>query len=345
MHDERDLDLIDRRLIYELDRDSRQPITKIARKLRISSQKAEYRIAQLLKRNLIIGFPTVVDYKRFGYTGFAFVIKTRPIPSKEKEELVRKVVRHPNTVTFFEGEGAWNFYFWTLAQDVVIANETISQICEILKDYIIDSQLLVHTGAYLYGRTWLYDDEGMKETVGLHSEASGPKSKAGGVSLMPYGIQLARLRVDDTDMKILKWLSYDARISTIALAKKISSTPDIVRYRIKNLVKNGVIKRFTILTTPEKYGHYFVRVFIKLAINSHPKREEIRDFLLRNPGTFRVITVLGRYDMIIDTMIRKDEDLRDFLRGLADAFSGDIVEHEVMRITNIRKSNYFFTPP
>jgi Lrp/AsnC family transcriptional regulator for asnA, asnC and gidA len=340
MHEEKELDLLDRRLIYELDRDSRQAVTKIARKLRISSQKAEYRIGQLEKKGVILGYPAIIDYKKLGYSWYALVIKTRPIPTRKKAEIISKILANPNTLTFFEGEGRWNFYYGTLATDVVIADASISQVHELLKDYVMESHLLIHTGAYYYGRKYLYDPADFE---GAYGDAARDAKWDTEFKEVSYGQQISKAKTDVTDMKILQWLSSNSRISTIELAKRIKSTPDIVRYRIKNLIKSGLLKKFTVLLDPGKTGYSLVRIFIRLHFHTKAKRDEIRSFLHKYP-VFRIISMVGRYEMLMDVLVTHDDELRQLLDDLIDSFPDAIVERETMRIRRIWRSNYFFTP-
>ncbi len=344
-NEEQRLDLTDRRLIYELDRDSRQPVTKIAKKLRISSQTAEYRIGQLQKRGVIMHFPTIHDYKKLGYTWYGLLVKTRPIPTKKKETILRRLANNPNTISLFEGDDRWNFCYGTLASDVVVANSYISQINELFKDYLVDSQLLIHTGAYQYGRRYLYWDEG---DIAAPQKVEGEKAESYEArkikTASSYGMDVVEFKIDETDMSVLKWLSLNARIHTVELAKKIHSNPDVVRYRIKNLVKNGIIKRFTVFLNPEKYGHCWTNTFLKLAVNTKERRDQMRAFLQRYPHTFRVITTLGRYDMLIDTLTTDDNALKKMLDELVDAFPDTIMEKEQVRINRVLRGNYFFSP-
>jgi DNA-binding Lrp family transcriptional regulator len=55
------LDLLDRKILYELDFNSRIPLSILARKLNISKQVAKYRIDSLVKRDIIKGFYTDIN--------------------------------------------------------------------------------------------------------------------------------------------------------------------------------------------------------------------------------------------------------------------------------------------
>ena len=50
------LDLIDRKLLAELDKDSRQPISALAKKVRLSKQAVKQRLEKLERNKIILGY-------------------------------------------------------------------------------------------------------------------------------------------------------------------------------------------------------------------------------------------------------------------------------------------------
>jgi Lrp/AsnC family transcriptional regulator of lysine biosynthesis len=68
------------------------------------------------------------------------------------------------------------------------------------------------------------------------------------------------MKTDDIDIKILSILRKNARTPNVEIAKSVGLTEGAVRRRIENLVKNGVISKFTIET---KSGLYFGIVMVK----------------------------------------------------------------------------------
>ena len=59
------LDIIDRRILYELENDARIPITQLAKKLRQSREKLNYRLSNLQKEGYIRKFVCMINASRF----------------------------------------------------------------------------------------------------------------------------------------------------------------------------------------------------------------------------------------------------------------------------------------
>jgi len=62
------------------------------------------------------------------------------------------------------------------------------------------------------------------------------------------------MKIDSTDIQILKHLQDDARISLRELGKKLSIPHTTVFTRVNKLVKNGIIKKFSAVLHPHELG-------------------------------------------------------------------------------------------
>ena len=63
-----------------------------------------------------------------------------------------------------------------------------------------------------------------------------------------------KISMDNIDLEILKILKDDARAKYVDIAEKVGLTEGAVRRRIKRLLSDGVIKKFTIETSVEFEG-------------------------------------------------------------------------------------------
>ena len=120
-------------------------------------------------------------------------------------------------------------------------------------------------------------------------------------------------KVDKIDQKILSELSKDSSISIPKLAKKINVNSSVVYSRIKRLLKNKLIERFTIEINNKKLG-YGVKSLTGINMDSK-QRDNIIQELFKIPGVREVSEVTGRFDILI-TMYA--ENLSDMYRIVSD---------------------------
>ncbi len=104
-------------------------------------------------------------------------------------------------------------------------------------------------------------------------------------------------------MNILSELSNDASISVPKLAKKINTNTSVVYSRIKRLLKQKLIQRFTIDVNDKELG-YGVKSVTGINMDSK-KRDNIIDSLFSIDGVREISEVTGRFDIMV-TMYAKN---------------------------------------
>jgi len=109
--------------------------------------------------------------------------------------------------------------------------------------------------------------------------------------------------VDKIDQKILSELSKDSAISIPKLSEKINVNSSVVYSRIRRLLKNKLIERFTIEINNKELG-YGVKSLTGINMDSK-QRDIVIQELFKIPGVREVSEVTGRFDILV-TMYAKN---------------------------------------
>jgi Lrp/AsnC family transcriptional regulator of lysine biosynthesis len=113
--------------------------------------------------------------------------------------------------------------------------------------------------------------------------------------------------MDDTDAKILNLLRENARMKNTEIARHVNLTERAVRARIEKLVREGVIRKFTVETSPVGVEGI---VLIDTQVDRTPaikdKAREVSDLVFECSGDFDVAVRL-RADTLDDLNKRVDE--------------------------------------
>jgi DNA-binding Lrp family transcriptional regulator len=117
--------------------------------------------------------------------------------------------------------------------------------------------------------------------------------------------------VDTINKEILNILTLDARTPYLQIAQKLDVSEGMIRQRVKKLVENGEIKKFTINTNRS------ANAIIGLKINAK-KNLDILEKKLIDLGAHKISHVSGRFDLIVETYLAKDElnEMLDKIRVL-----------------------------
>lgn len=121
-------------------------------------------------------------------------------------------------------------------------------------------------------------------------------------------------RLNDVDIKILKALTSDARLSSRQLAKHCCTSTSTALSRIKKLEENGIIKGYTALLDHEKLG-YTLTVVSELTV-SKGRLLEVENEIAKLPNVCCVYDVTGLIDAIIIAKFKNREELSKFAKRL-----------------------------
>ncbi|MFH0927304.1 MAG: Lrp/AsnC family transcriptional regulator, partial [Candidatus Micrarchaeota archaeon] len=157
-HSPRKLDSLDRKILYELDTDSRQPAAKIAKKARAPVRRVEERIADYEKSGRILNRLAVIDYRGSdAYTFYVCNIKVNNIDSVEEDRILKKIALMPQSTLIFKSLGAWDILIGTMGKDIFEAKGNFNSFFALFGDKIAKRMIVTHMGAYHYGRRYLLE--------------------------------------------------------------------------------------------------------------------------------------------------------------------------------------------
>lgn len=122
------------------------------------------------------------------------------------------------------------------------------------------------------------------------------------------------MRLDKTDVKILKTLLSDARLSSRQIAKQCGVSIGTVLSRVKKMEKEGIIKGYSALLDQEKLG-YELTVVSEITV-SKGRLLEMENAIARLPNVCCVYDVTGLTDAIIVAKFKNREELSKFTKRL-----------------------------
>ena len=122
------------------------------------------------------------------------------------------------------------------------------------------------------------------------------------------------MHLDETDVKILKALTLDARLSSRQIAKQCGVSIGTVLSRIKRMENEGIIRGYSALLDHEKLG-YELTVVSEITV-SKGRLLEVENEIARLPNVCCVYDVTGLIDAIIVAQFKNREELGKFTKRL-----------------------------
>lgn len=316
------LDLKDRKILYELDNNSRQTFHQIAKKVRLSKDSVIYRINKLQEQGIIKQFHTVIDTGKLGFISFRLYLKLQnTTPEKEKE--IIEFLKAQKIITWLISiDGEYNLGFWILTKSTKEMSQLWKSILGKYNDYIEKRWLTIFTKVSYFPRIYLLEKEHNTEEHVFITEAEETK-------------------LDKLDLNILSLLSHNARIPILEISEKLKVTPKTITSRIKQLEEKKVIIAHRTIFDLEKLGYQHFKVHFNLHNTTKEKEEQFRFFIKQHPNIIFDNEVLGGDDIEIEVQVKSLQDLRAILNQIKKQFSSIIRNYKYMLFYQEHKFVFF----
>ncbi len=133
------------------------------------------------------------------------------------------------------------------------------------------------------------------------------------------------MKLDLYDWKILNQLDLDCRQSDAEIGKKTRLSKQVVNYRIKKLLHEGIITSFYPHINLAKLGYGVHKIYLQFRSLKQEKEEEIWNYLIKQQNIIWVVSCSGKWDLIFGiaskTIEQFDNVLADFMNKYSDYIS------------------------
>lgn len=304
------LNKIDKRILYELDVNARQPLNGIAKKLKINKDTLKYKIKRMEDENIILGYQTFVNHGKLGFFGTRFNLKLQNTTPEIEEDIV-KTIKEDSKVGFFVSvEGNIDYSIWVVTKSIQELNEFWQKLQEKFQQYLQEVKIGIYTRIDHYPRSSLID-------------------KNNTVSFPFYTVDSPE-KIDNVELHLLKLISKNARISIIELAHQLKITTKTAASKIKSLEKRGIISGYSVILNVEKLGYQYYKLHIDLQNTTTQLLRKWNQFLLMHPYVTYRDYVIGGNSTEIEMQLPGEKELRNFIDEMKREFSPIIRQHEVL---------------
>jgi len=305
------LNKIDKRILYELDVNARQPLNTVAKKLKINKDTLKYRIKRMEDEKIILGYQTFVNHGKLGYFGTRFNLKLQNTTPEIEEDIVKTIKENPKVGFFASVEGSIDYSIWVVTKSIQELNEFWQKLQEKFQQYLQEVKIGIYTKIDHYPRTSLID------------------KKDNTISIPFYTIDSPE-KIDNIELHLLKLVSKNARMPIIELARQLKITPKTAASKIKSLEKRGIISGYSVILNVEKLGYQYYKLHIDLQNTTPQLLRKWSQFLLTHPYVTYHDYVIGGNGTEIEMQLPGEKELRDFIDEMKREFSQIIRQHEVL---------------
>jgi DNA-binding Lrp family transcriptional regulator len=313
------LDIKDRRILYQLDLNSRQSLTQIGKKVRLRKDVVAYRIKRMQQDGIITGFWTHIDAYKLGYIVFRFYLVYQYVTPEIKNKIIDYLVKDKRTWVVESIIGRYDLGVFVWVRNITEFYQFWEKLLDNYGDYFSEKIFSIYISAYSYPSSYLIENE-YRESDRLKYEITGVGTE---------------VQTDGYDIHLLNLIAENARIPLVALANELDCSTQMVNNRLKVLIKKGVVQGFRVGIDISKLGlkPFKIDVYLK----EHTQRKAIMEYVKNNPNLVFIGTSAGVSDLELEPDLKDSDQIHYMLEDINLKFPGAIRKYEYISIQQVHK--------
>jgi Lrp/AsnC family transcriptional regulator for asnA, asnC and gidA len=315
------IDSKDREILYQLDLDSRQSFAKIGKTVGLSKTVIAYRVNKLIENKIIKTFYTVIDAFKLGYISFRIYLVYQYMTQEKEKEIIDYFTKQKLNWWTISAEGRFDLAVIMWVKNINDFYSFWEETLRRYRDYFLEQQFSVYIQLYTYRHSYLLDDVN--------------KSDRTKFEIMGGGQQVA---IDDLDFRLLRLIAPNARIPVKELAQKLNATVAVVNYRLKKLMREGVIQGFRTDIDFGKLGYQFFKADIDL--KDYKQRGKIINYAKTSPNLVRIDKSVGISDLELEYHVQSLDQFHQIMKDLINKFPDVIKKYKYVYASRLHKMNY-----
>lgn len=311
------IDHRDREILKLLNKNSREPDSAIARRLRISKQAVSYRIRKMQENGIIKNFYTEFNLSRLGYNSYYVFLELEKITNRTEQWIIAEITKEANIGWVINGVGKSNIILLVYAKTLGEFEELYAHIKNVCSQYLRDASFAILTKSQKLSYRFLGVDFESMQTE-----------------------KLQETDLDNIDIRLMGEIAHNAREKVMDMARNTKISSDIVRYRLKKLQNSGIINGFRTKLDISRLGFQWHLLLFRLQPINDSIRKKLIGYLMNQKETYYLTSTIGNYDLMADLHVASSADVRDFIFRLRDKFPEAIKSFESLLIFREYKLSY-----
>lgn len=312
------LDLKDRKILHELDKNARIFYSEIAKRIRLSKNSVINRIRELEREGIILGYNALVNVNSIGYTTYDVYLKFKNTSSEKEKEIIDKAIANKDIWLVAKVEGNINLSLLISAKTPEEFEGIWAPFYAKVRPYVEVTRIALLLEYHHFQRKYLLEGAVDKTTIIGRRENKS---------------------IDDIDEKILRLLSADARMPLLELSRRTKLTTKTVAARIKRLEKERIILGYRANIHFGKMGYVYYKVMID--VKDLSLRRKMYEYIRSHKNVVYYDKFIGGKDFEFDMEVDSFATFLSCIDSLKQEFGEAINSIEYFNPTVIYKSEYF----
>ncbi len=311
---------LDKKILFELDKDGRASFSEIARIIGSTPQVVKYHYEQLMENRIIEKFWAFIDYDKADYSFFwGYWLKFSGITKEKEAEMYANFNANKFIPIIMRCDGYYDCFLGIISRDIFHHNEILQRIFAKYGSYITTSDIFVGLGFIKFPRTYLADKQNEFQKFSI----------SGGT--------VEKIKLSEIDRKIMSLLQINGRMEFTEIAKILGVSAGLIHKHFNKLEKNGIITKITYTINYPEVGLILYRVCFKIIQFDQKRIDDLYKFCCLHPNITNYVKGMGAWELLLDIEVEDREFLRDLIRETKNEFKDIIRQVEINEVYRLDK--------
>jgi Lrp/AsnC family transcriptional regulator, regulator for asnA, asnC and gidA len=297
------LDLKDKKILFELDRNSRQSNSELARRVELNKNTLNYKIKRMEEEKIILGYYVVIDPSKLGFIGFRIYFNFFNSSAEKEKEIIDWLIKRKESGVVVGVENPYDVAVYVLTKSIKEFDDFWLDFKKQFREFIWKERIYLTSKVYHFKRKYLLNSKNYEHDLVFYSEKEN---------------------YDHLDFKILKMLAKNARTSILDIADKLKTPERTIAFRIKQLEKKKIIRSYRANINVAKLGYDYYK--LNCVLNNMKNFEKVIQFSQEHPNVVYLNRTISELDLELDIEIKGRKELLEFIKELKGKFNVRDVE-------------------
>ncbi|MBS3112223.1 Lrp/AsnC family transcriptional regulator [Candidatus Woesearchaeota archaeon] len=318
----KELDLIDRKILYLLCKNARFSNTVIAKNLNLSREVVSYRIKRMEDSDFLKGCITLIDPRKLGF--IEIIVYFKLISLNNEKEVIEFITNKKGIVGVKTCSGKYDLQIIFSAKELENIHENIRELLEKYNNIISNYDVLTIVDMNFLGMGLILEKDAEQINIIKDSKGSSFLKEFLEISKKDYVPNKA-------DKNIMEIIQSNARISIVEISKETSLSPITVKNKISNLVNCGIIKSFVPYFTMANLGYQWYEIFFRFKDFNERKFIE---YIKQHKNIVWYVKFIGKWDYQISVFAKNHSHFHEILNEFRNEFNDSLSEYESVIVFN-----------
>ncbi|MBT3721680.1 Lrp/AsnC family transcriptional regulator [archaeon] len=314
------LDIKDKKILYQLESNSRQPLSSLAKKVGLSREVVAYRIKQLEQKGIIHHYVTVIDFVRLGYMFLRIFFRYNNVSEEIQKQMVDTLRKDKNVAWMGIGVGDFDLGFVYITKNINILETSYYDFLIKYSNYFKEHDVSFALKIFHFNHTYLHDvNDRNPLIVGKNKEV---------------------IELDESEKAVLYELMKNPKISLINLSTKLKMAIKTISNKIQKLEDEKVILNYGININTSVLNLEHHKIYLYLQNITQEKINMLITFISQLKEVIYVTIPLGRAYLEFELVVSGSVELYKFMRTLSITFPQLIRDYDDVFIYSQPFTNY-----